>query len=585
MKKQLFFFLMMLQPMIANAYDVEVVNADGFTIYYNYINNGTEFEVTSRGNGFEYKGNVVIPDKVTYMDRTRKVTSIGDGAFYGCTSLSSITIPNSVTRIGNSAFNGCDGLTSVTIPNSVTNIGVYAFAYCSGLTSITIPNSVTTIEDRAFFGCSGLVCITIPKSVTSIGNSAFLGCDGLRKVIVHDIVAWFGIEFGDFLSNPLSYAHHLYSYNAEITDLIIPNSVTSIGNLVFYGCSGLTSITIPNSVTRIGKSAFNGCSGLTSITIPNSVTSIGNSAFDGCSGLTSITIPNSVTNIEDGAFQNCSGMSSINIPKSVTSIGKSVFQGCTNLSSISISNSVTNIGSRAFDNANILVVVSQIENPFKIDGKASDNRTFSQNTFSNATLYVPKGTIEKYRETDGWKDFFFIEEGVGPYGGDTPVTPEPKKCDKPTISYQNGKLTFSCATDKATCQYSITDTDIKSGRGNEVQLAVIYTISVYATKSGLENSETVTATLCWIDVEPKTEGITNTITEVPSNAVLIQSEGRMLTVQGLDDGTQVSIYNMNGTPVGSEISQNGQAVVATNLPTGSVAIVKIGQKSVKVVIK
>ena len=229
----------------------------------------------------------------------------------------------------------------------------------------------------------------------------------------------------------------------------------------------------------------------------------------------------------------------------------------------------------------IPTVISLIENPFTITGKTSGYRTFSQNTFNNATLYVPKGTIEKYKATGGWKDFFFIEEGVGP-GGDTPTT---QKCEKPTISYENGKLTFTSETEGAVCQYSITDTDIKAGSGNEVQLGVTYNISVYATKSGYENSETATATLCWIDQQPKTEGITNGIANIPAQAVLIQSEGGSIKVQGVDEGTQVNVYSVNGSQVGTAVSQNGAATINTTLQPGSVAIIKVGKKSIKVMMK
>ena len=633
------FLLTVLMSMVGAksfAHDIEVKNADGVTIYYNYINDGKELEVTFGSSSYssymnEYEGNVVIPEEVTYMNRTRKVTSIGDSAFRGCPGLTSVTIGNSVTSIGysafrgcsgltsvtignsvtsigedaftgcknltsvsignsvtsigNSAFSGCSGLTSVTIPNSVTSIGSEAFSYCKGLTSVTIDNSVTSIGsyafdgctgltsvtignsvtsigERAFYNCSGLTSVTIPNSVTNTGENAFGYCTGLKKVIVKDLAAWCGIKFGMSDSNPLYYAHHLYSdENTEITNLIIPNSVTSIGSYAFRGCSGLTSVTIGNSVTSIGYSAFSGCSGLTSVTIPNSVTSIGTSAFYGCSGLTSITIPNSVT-----------------------SIGSYAFNGCSGLTSVTIGNSVTSIGSYAFDCENLATVVSLIENPFVINGKSTNFRVFSQNTFMNATLYVPTGKKEAYKATGGWKDFVFIEEGTGGGSGDEP-TPGVETCAKPTISYSKGKLTFSSETEGAVCHSTITDADITSYSTNEVDLGVTYNISVYAAKTGWYNSETATATLCWIDQEPKTEGITNGIAQVPALAVLIQTEGGNIRVEGAEDGTLISVYGINGTQMGSAVSENGTANIGTSLQAGNIAIVKVGEKSMKVLVK
>ena len=545
MKKQLLLYAMIRLPLATSAHDIEVKNS-GVTIYYNYSSDGTELEVTYRGssyNGYtnEYQGMVVIPEEVTYMNRTRKVTSIGESAFNGCSKLTSITIPNSVTSIGSSAFSGCSsltkvtlncnaivsklnnifgsqvkqyvlgkdvtsigseafsgcsgltsitipnsvtsignrafsgcsGLTSVAIPNSVTSIGDYAFNECSGLTSFTIPNSVTRIRsytfyncknlasitipnsvgsigDKAFSGCSGLTSVTIPNSVTYIGNDAFSLCSGLKSVHITDIEAWckifFKSSFGSAGANPLAYAKHLYMNGKEIKDLVIPDSVTSIGDYAFYNCVGLTSVTIPNNVKSIGNYAFIGCSGLNSVhitdveawckirfgsgsnplrnahhlfidgkeirdlVIPNSVTSIGDYAFYSCSSLTTVIIPNSVTSIGDYAFYGCSSLPSVNIPNSVTSIGEHAFNKCSGLNSVIIPNSVTSIGQNAFDEADITTVFSLIENPFKIEEKISDSRTFSQNTFYNATLYVPKGTIETYKRRTGWKDFSFIEE-------------------------------------------------------------------------------------------------------------------------------------------------------------------------------
>ena len=255
---------------------------------------------------------------------------------------------------------------------------------------MNIGNSVTSIGESTFEGCSNLISVTISYSVTSIGEYAFYGCDGLISVYyTGDIRQWCGISFEDLTSNPLYYCHSLYIDNVLVTDLVIPNSVTSIGDYAFYGCSGLTSLTIPNSVISIGDYAFYGCSGLTSLNIGDSVTLIGNSAFRNCSGLTSVTVPNSVTSIGGSAFIGCSSLVLVNINSdavvsanyanniafnlksmfgdqvvsyilgpSVTSIGNAAFRGCSGLTSVTIGNSVTSIGDWAFYGCNGLTSAS-----------------------------------------------------------------------------------------------------------------------------------------------------------------------------------------------------------------------------------
>ena len=275
-----------------------------------------------------------------------------------------VVIPSSVEYNGNSY--------------SVTSIGEFAFYDCEDLTSVTIPDGVTSIEHAAFGMCSSLTSVTIPNSVTTLGESAFTFCNSLASIE-------------------------------------IPNSVTTIGTYAFFECRGLTSLTIPNSVTKIGDNAFSACIALTSLTISNSMTIIPFSAFDWCTSLTSVEIPNSVTKIKGYAFADCTSLTSIDIPNSVTEIGEGAFYGCTGLTSITIPNSVTHIGDEAFyqvdnsllDYGDLTAVISLIENPFIIK-----STVFTKTTRKNATLYVPKGTKDKYKSTEGWKQFINIVEGT-----------------------------------------------------------------------------------------------------------------------------------------------------------------------------
>ena len=202
--------------------------------------------------------------------------------------------------------------------------------------------------------------------------------------------------------------------------------------------------------------------------------------------------------------------------------------------------------------------------------------SFNKSTLTG-NLYVPKGTYSAYYIAFGWGDFSHIYEMDN--------DENEKKCARPTISYSNGKLSFNCETDGVTYKSTITDTDISSYNSSEVQLCVTYIINVYAVKQGYENSDVVSATLCWIDVDPKTEGISNNIAQVRANAVLIQTDNGQISISGANDGSIINVYEVNGLQVGSTISHNGHANINTNLQSGSIAIVKIGNKSIKVAIK
>lgn len=319
---------------------------------------------------------------------------------------------------------------------------------------------VTIIDYYAFNYCVCLTSITIPASITTIRNSAFCQCTGLTRVTITDLEAWCKCNILGIDSNPLRYAQHLYLNDTEVTDLMIPDGITSVGNYAFLGWTALTSVRIPNSVSSIGDNAFNGCTGLTSIYIPNSVTEIGQvafegctalksvtlgnaittiglSAFSGCTALTSITIPNSVTDIGasafsgctsllnatlgnavahigGGAFWNCSALMSIKIPNSVTDIGINAFNGCTELSSVTIGNSVTTIGKNAFQNApSIETVTCKSTTP----PSWSDQSMFTTNVYNHAELHVLKNAERAYETNLYWGQFLTI---IGDASEDNP---------------------------------------------------------------------------------------------------------------------------------------------------------------------
>ncbi len=294
--------------------------------------------------------------------------------------------------------------TDVVIPSeidgkAVTGIRNTAFYNCRSLTSVTIPDSVTNIGASAFEGCNGLTSITIPDSVTNIGCNAFELCENIYSVNITDLAAWCRITFGNNSSNPLNnlrtYRGYLYLNGELVENLVIPDSVTNIGNYAFYGCESLKSITIPDSVTSIGDYAFSGCS-LTSVTIPDSVTSIGDYAFNVYS-LTSVTIPDSVTSIGEGAFDGCS-LTSVTIPDSVMSIGRYAFRHCRKLNKVTMGSGVTIIAYYAFGECENIerVDITDIAAWCDIDfGSYSNPLSYSHNLYLNGelveNLVIPDG--------------------------------------------------------------------------------------------------------------------------------------------------------------------------------------------------
>ena len=244
------------------------------------------------------------------------------------------------TSIGQEAFSGCTGLTSITIPSSVTNIGSSAFKDCVNLTNITIPESVTSIDRSAFNKCTGLMSITIPNSVTSIGKGAFEGCGGLTSITLPFVGAKAGVTSNDTYQYPFGYIFGSSEYNGSYSAIqyYYGSSTSSTTYTTYYIPSSLKSVTVTGGNILYG--AFYDCSSLTNITIPDSVTSIGGRAFYACQGLRSVIIPDGVTSIDDKTFYLCEGLTSITIPDRVTSIGYSAFYYCKGLTSITFNGTI-----------------------------------------------------------------------------------------------------------------------------------------------------------------------------------------------------------------------------------------------------
>ena len=552
MKKHLLFLFAVLLPLLASAQTK--VEIDG--IWYNLITKAKQAEVTLGDT--KYSGSITLPAAVTYEGVDYSVTSIGERAFYQCSSL-----------------------TSITLPEGVTSIGVYAFYYCSSLTSITIP-----------------------ESVTSIGSDAFCGCSKISKVYISSIEAWCNIDYGVYDTN-LFYDNGLYNYWAKlyldgehVTELIIPNTVTEIKPYTFANYEGLTAITIPESVTSIeerafwycsnltsinipedsklkflGRYAFCGCSSLTDISIPKNVTDIRSYAFYGCSSLTSINIPEGVTSIWSYAFQNCSSLTSINIPESVTSIEYRTFYGCSNLSEIVLPKSLKYIRSEVFANCTeLLDVYCHAE---KVPSTLTD--AFIGSYPEYVALHVPANALNAYKSTAPWSSFGTIVaiEDAEPM----------KKCAPPIISYVDGEVVFACETEGAIIKSEVNENAAGKFEGTRIPLTPTYTISAYATKENYEDSDIATATLCWIACNEEAEEPGEGIINIPSKAVLISTQGGTITVSGLTAGTEVAVYSTAGAQLATATATDDTATLSTDLTTGDIAIVKIGKHSIKVAIK
>ncbi|MGN0091971.1 MAG: leucine-rich repeat protein [Alistipes sp.] len=318
-----------------------------------------------------------------------------------------VPVKNLEKRFSTITYTTTDG-NMITIDESKFDVTIASHTYTDGQGVILFDGEPTTIGEQAFRSCSTLESISIPDTITEIGSEAFYECGELCTGGVHitDIEAWCKIQFGDMSANPLYYAGDLYLNGQLVTDVIIPNSITSIGFCTFVGCGSITNVTINDNVTTIEPGAFYECTGLTTISIGQGVTEIGECAFCSCINLTSITIPNNVKIIGEGSFQLCEKLANVTISDGVTTIGDYAFWWCIELKNATIGSGVTSIGHFAFNNCTELT---------NIYCKPTTPPTLGAFVFSgiasNAKIYVPSASASAYQAATNWSDYSSIIVG------------------------------------------------------------------------------------------------------------------------------------------------------------------------------
>lgn len=456
--------------------------------------------------------------------REAEVTYKGQTHYEVKTYSGSIVVPNSIT---------VDGIEYI-----VKSIGEDAFSGCTGLKQVTISNSITKISMSAFHECKGLTTFTIPNSVIEIEYAAFSDCSALESIN-------------------------------------IPESLTLIPSSAFRGCKSLSSVVIPNSITTIGNSAFEGCIELRSVNLPSSIKTIDDYAFYGCTNLISLNFSTNVTRIGISAFSECTSIVSVNIPNSIISIGGGTFRGCTKLKSVTLGNNVKYINSYAFAECKNLETFTC---PTKSVPDA-DADTFKDSYIGFSTLVVPEVSIEDYKFIVPWKEFGTFKSIES---SDIPTT---KKCAKPTISYENGKLIYASETEGAKIVSDVKSDDIKTSYDNEVDLTATYNISAYATMAGYDDSDVATATLVWLDA--RFDGISTDAKEITVNAMplLITQDAGIVTISGLQNGEKVSAFDASGKQIATSRVIGVETMIDLSSQQGKATIIKVGDNSLKLIIK
>jgi hypothetical protein len=612
-------------------YDIAIEDSEGKYMYYNYIENGTELEVTD--GLFAYTGNIIIPESLIYDNKALTVTRIGDKAFY-YNDIEMITIPNTVRSIGNEAFSHCARLASVSLPNSITVIGDRAFYGCSGLTSVTLPNSLTSIGYIAFQGCRNLSSIiSLMENPVEIKgklldstfssdvyeNATLLVPTGLESLYELSLGWWDFVyidEYKEMVSVPNSdgvlISYYLNNDGTELGvkangkkycgKLIIPEEVeyknqkfkvTSIEKKAFYGCHDLLSITIPNTVKNIGRLAFYDCSSLESIILGNSISAVDNSAFHECNSLTSVHISEieAWCNISFGnkesnplyyahhLYLNEEEVKNLIIPNTITSISPFAFYNCSDISSVFVPNSVNKIGGDAFEGC---VSITSVH--------ISDKDAWCDISFNNRKSNPLCYAHHLFLNEEEIKDYIIPNniKRISPYAfycctGLTSITIPQSVIEIGYCAFKGCSSLFSVTsmiedptimlTNPIPVNYS--DDDIGYFPSETYNNGTLYV--------PINTKQNYMVTRDWgyfVNIEEfEPDGISNVYSHE-----LIRSFNGDILINSAVDGTPIIVYSTSGEEICKDVIRGGKVCLYTGLKPGSIVIVKIGVRTVKCIV-
>ena len=543
MKKYFTLILVALLPLVTSAYDAQING-----IYYNFL--GDEAVVTyEKYHTASYSGVVVIPESVTYEGVTYRVSSIGSEAFYGSTELTSVIIlsgdslvynknliKNGNFSLGNRYFTSDYEYVSETgnsdeSNNNEDNTLWYEGKYAVGYSPHNYHRNFVEHGDHT----TGYGKMLIANG--SLDNTQYVWKHivFVEKGRIYEFSAWFMAA----VNNSINTFKEDIEYSIDASTILGAYDKTENDWERYYG---------RYTATKSGEVEIK-------IRTVSEVKTGNDFAID------DISFSALSASGTDASY----GMS----------IGCAAFYGCSNLTSVTIGSGVTSIGNYAFACCPKLTHVYC--NAKEVPDTQAD--AFEESYIESATLHVPAGSVDSYKAALPWGNFGNITTSE--------EAPEVKICATPTITYIDGKLMFSSETEGAVCISSITDSDVTMHSGNEVQLGVTYQISVFAKKEGYENSDEATATLCWVSQQPETEGLTDedAVMEVKALPVLIQTQGGTITIQGAAEGTPIAFYDTSGKQYGSAIAEKDCTTIQTSLQPGTVAVLKIGEKAIKVAIK